>query len=906
MTEKCRNYCKGQKQLDKPYNRAGLPHIGYRIGAYSDFREFILQELDLNRSLRNLTYRNPDDPSIAILEGAALLGDILTFYQELYANEAFLRTAQWKESISALVRLTGYRLSPGYGGTANVAFEVKAGNDITIPKGFPVKAQLEGSNESLDFETNKEFVAVPSLGKFRLYRKTSCPNSGQKMSVFSILTSDLELAGQKIEIKDRLMFFGMTNYSNHPIITITKVEQKFDRTYLYTDALIDFTGQSFVTVYKVGRTFRYFGYNAPPTIMKTNQTTAYEVPVTCKRYLSQDKQYTIEGNAVTKFTSTEFPINGEVPDIVIGSTIIIESPKGTVVKTVEEVRLETMTWGAITGPATVLSVDRGLIKKEIKSPKKNDKDITIGVNVRQKVAMNLAAPVDPTILTYFTDLLMPEYFTIISSTADIRKIVIHETIGNPFTLESIPKPISDPDGLYYFGDLKSYLKLQNRRLALRKEDGTYVEITAGIDPKYNNSSDPKVTFRRITYDKPENWPFSEEDFQLDNPAVEVYGNLVKVTQGKKQKEVVLGNGDAREVFQTFKLPKFPLTYVNAENGECEPKLEVYVNDRMWKRVDTLLNCKPSDEVYVVREDEEGASWLQFGDGKAGRRLPTGFDNITAIYWTGIGAHGEMAEGTDPQAGDKLNRLEKVKLPWVVSGGCEPESGEKARQAAPGKTQSLGRLVSLKDFEIEALALPGIVLASAVYDIVDDTPLIMLTVLMENGREKEIKSIMDTMNRYNICRGTQRYPVSIIEGKHKCVYIDAEVGRDLRLKWQVVEKNIREALGAIGDEGNGTDSSRGLFSVGMRGFGEDEYATRIEGVIQNVNGVVWVKVRQFLEIIPDPTQYSANQLVDPSDLPIPPHPILKSTVTCEKNAILCLHIKHLTLHDVTSSQEGDCR
>ena len=46
------------------------------------------------RELAHWTHREPDDPGIALLEVGAVLGDILTFYQELYANEAYLRTAQ--------------------------------------------------------------------------------------------------------------------------------------------------------------------------------------------------------------------------------------------------------------------------------------------------------------------------------------------------------------------------------------------------------------------------------------------------------------------------------------------------------------------------------------------------------------------------------------------------------------------------------------------------------------------------------------------------------------------------------------------------------------------------------------------------------------------------------------------
>ena len=78
---------------ERPKNRPALPRIGYRIGTYSDFREHLIRRLNASTELSSWTHREPDDPGIALLEGAAVLGDVLTFYQELYANEAFLRTA---------------------------------------------------------------------------------------------------------------------------------------------------------------------------------------------------------------------------------------------------------------------------------------------------------------------------------------------------------------------------------------------------------------------------------------------------------------------------------------------------------------------------------------------------------------------------------------------------------------------------------------------------------------------------------------------------------------------------------------------------------------------------------------------------------------------------------------------
>src|SRR5215472_2857884 len=105
MNEECLNDCVAPDLFPKrPNNRPALPRIGYRIGAYADFRDHLLRQLNLDPTLQSWTHRASDDPGIALLESASILGDILTFYQDLYANEAFLRTAQWRDSVSQLVR----------------------------------------------------------------------------------------------------------------------------------------------------------------------------------------------------------------------------------------------------------------------------------------------------------------------------------------------------------------------------------------------------------------------------------------------------------------------------------------------------------------------------------------------------------------------------------------------------------------------------------------------------------------------------------------------------------------------------------------------------------------------------------------------------------------------------------
>src|SRR4030095_10578171 len=85
-------------------NRPGLSAIAYRVGTHSQFRETLHARLSTsgNRALAGFSTRDNDDSSIALLDAWALVGDVLTFYQERIANESYLRTATERLSVLEL------------------------------------------------------------------------------------------------------------------------------------------------------------------------------------------------------------------------------------------------------------------------------------------------------------------------------------------------------------------------------------------------------------------------------------------------------------------------------------------------------------------------------------------------------------------------------------------------------------------------------------------------------------------------------------------------------------------------------------------------------------------------------------------------------------------------------------
>lgn len=102
-------------------NRHGLDTVSYRIGDYHRFRETMLARLSSSElpELQGLTTRDQNDFSIALIDAWANVSEVLTFYQEYFANEGMLLTAKERLSVLEHARLIGYALNPGVAASSN-------------------------------------------------------------------------------------------------------------------------------------------------------------------------------------------------------------------------------------------------------------------------------------------------------------------------------------------------------------------------------------------------------------------------------------------------------------------------------------------------------------------------------------------------------------------------------------------------------------------------------------------------------------------------------------------------------------------------------------------------------------------------------------------------------------------
>jgi hypothetical protein len=118
--------CEGVS-VDTPavvHNRPGLPRIAYRVGTHQELLESMLARLSQSGlpAMQALTTRDRTDFTIAFLDALAVLGDVLTFYEERTINETYIRTATERLSVQELARLIDYQLRPGVAASAWLAF----------------------------------------------------------------------------------------------------------------------------------------------------------------------------------------------------------------------------------------------------------------------------------------------------------------------------------------------------------------------------------------------------------------------------------------------------------------------------------------------------------------------------------------------------------------------------------------------------------------------------------------------------------------------------------------------------------------------------------------------------------------------------------------------------------------
>lgn len=830
------------KASNRVYNAPGLNAISYRVGTYSRFKENLLARLSGSdrHALLSLTSKDTDDFTIALLDAWAVVSDVLTFYQERIANENYLRTATERFSVLELARLTGYELRPGVAASTYIAFTLDdtpgalgpvlgvaaSGNPqeglppLQIDAGIKIQS-VPGSDEQAQlFETTQAIQARPEWNTIR-----PCLNQVQPLSINNEL---LVLQGTVNDLKkgDVVLIRHAGNSRVRKILNIkTDVQRGNTRIELVPNPTLpalkklpkspmgninDILKQPVLNTAVINNIIGLSWKEEDLSVlMQAKKWSTHELVTSIAKALAAPQAATEDGVFAFRKRAFVFGYNA-AKEITYDSSSIPKPPsEWKLAEKAAEIFLDAPYEEIL--PDSFIGIQRSTENVE------DAKVFKAGaVNVRSRSAYGMSAKTTHITLPSNNQ---PWWDAAGAEISAIRQIVVYAQ-SEPLELAALPVEDS------VSGDT---IKLDRIYPGLRV--GYIIALTGDRSDLKGVSASEIMTLKEVIVEQGLTvLTFTEAlAYTYVRCSVIINANVAPATHGETVEEV-LGSGDASRTFQQFTLRQLPLTYVSAASPSGrETTLEIRVNDLLWHEVDNFLRHKPEERIYVIRLADGGKTTVIFGDGITGKRLPTGRENVKAIYRKGIGTGGLVkAQRLSQLLTRPLGVKSAINL-IDAEGGADAERLSEARQNVPLPILTLDRVVSLQDYEDFARAYTGIEKSQATWIWQGEKRHIVITVAGVNGETIKKNGTLFT-NLLLAIRdaGDSRVPVTLASYRPAFFRLVAGIQMDPDHLQEEVLSSVKKKL-------------RDTFSFKNRGFGQPVTYSEVVAAIQSIAGIVSVDI-----------------------------------------------------------------
>jgi hypothetical protein len=835
-------------------NPPGLPRIIYRAGTHGSFKETMKARISGQAALRNLTTRDDDDPTIALLDAWATVLDVLTFYQERIANEAYLRTATELRSILELAREIGYRLGPGAAAATELVFQLETapGAPESVRLGAGVKVQsLPGQDELPQvFETVEEIEARPVWNV--LHARLTEPVTPVRG------VTQVFLQGVETNLKpgDLILFVGNERLRDPGSerwdvrrLTAVEPDRGRDVTRVAWQEGLGFplTGheiepaQENLKLYTLRQRAGLFGNNAPDwRAMPASVQAQYPPGGTNWPNLSLAKV----GTKGTDNPAADVFLDALYPKIVADSWVLLVRPDSDhpargywelyqVVHAVEDSRTDF----TVSAKTTRLTLAGENLREEYNTELRET--VVYGESEQLKL---VEAPLRDPVQGDQIELLEPA-----PRLAAGRSLVVSGRRAHVAVLvagltfvpsDGSPQAALNPsDVLECIAPFAVELDGSRTWTAAFKGTSGTVHAPAAALVLTPAPAGTAVVLEQVETAEPLSEDEQQQTLKLasslqnayDRESLLIAANVAPATHGESKAEV-LGSGDAATPFQRFVLKDGPVTYVpTAGPSGSESTLGVRVNGVLWKQVRAFYGHGPRDRVFLAEEDADGKTAVEFGDGQTGARLPTGSENVAAAYRVGLGLQGEVKAGKLSLLLSPPLGVKSVSNPFPATGAADPETLDRARDNARLTVLTFDRIVSLQDFEDFAAAFAGVGKAQATWLWDGESRLVQLTVAADDGSPLAPSSLTyRNLTSAIQASGDPRARVRVDPFEQLTFKVEANV-------LVLPDYEAASVLAAVAAE------LRDRFSFERRGFGQSVAQSDVMASVQRVEGVSAVEL-----------------------------------------------------------------
>ncbi|MEO3891421.1 hypothetical protein [Nonomuraea sp. B5E05] len=624
------------------------------------------------------------DPVPALLDAAAVMIDVVSFYTERIAQEAFLRTATEPASVRHLAGMIGYQPRPGVAATADIAFDVEdapgAPPEVDVPAGTPVQS-MPGQGE-----LPQTFETVEELRAHAAWNAIPGVTAGAQKIGFATDTIWLRGTSHGLRPGDGVLVVGAERrrYGRTPFHSRAAGDERRDDerwdfriaaaieedppgiagwTRLRLAARIGWrpsaalTAEEEVEVYAFGTRTNLFGWNAPLGALLAGG------------HIAADINANGEWNGIEKPFPPGEPVpadvvevDGDHPRVVPGSWLLLERPGYRELYAVEAAGPAGGSRFGISGRTTLVRTD---ITENLATFGRRETLVRCESRPLPADERPLVAPIAGRLLTLAaTDPLLPMG----------RRVVVTGfppggLPSDPLQAAATAPPLSETVTVL--------------ACTVAAEGGT---MTVELDRDLTFSYDPR--------------------------GLRVHGNVATATHGESVIQA-LGSGDPTVAFQRMRTRRGPLTHVRAETAAgTRSTLELRVDGVRWEAVASLDTVGHGDRVFTERLDHDGLATVTTGDGRHGARLPAGTENVQAAYRVGVGAAGAVNAGQLSILPRRPYGIRAAVNPGPARDWADPERIDEARAHAPLRIRTLDRAVSVTDHEDFGAGYAGVTLCRA--------------------------------------------------------------------------------------------------------------------------------------------------------------------------------------------------
>ncbi|MEE8058703.1 MAG: hypothetical protein V3T17_12870 [Pseudomonadales bacterium] len=303
----------------------------------------------------------------------------------------------------------------------------------------------------------------------------------------------------------------------------------------------------------------------------------------------------------------------------------------------------------------------------------------------------------------------------------------------------------------------------------------------------------------------------------------LHANVVLVGHGEQKAQAPLGSGSGVASHQSFIFPVAGLSFIadSAFSKGVRADIVVKVDDIIWQEVESLVSSEPTDRHYTVHLTEAGTLKLTFGDGRHGQRLPTGRDNVSIRYRQGSGTAGNLAANRLTTIVNSNPLVEQVRQPIATSGGSELQGFAGIRQSVVTRFSTLGRAISVADFENLIIDLASVSQAKASLSASQGVKLVVLP----SDASSLSATLESTLLSFLQARSTPG--VDIVLESYVPLYINLDITVFVIDKTDTLEATLEQAL---------SEALLSTFSAEQRLLGQTLYRGEIYSVVEVLDNV----------------------------------------------------------------------